>query len=37
MTDYSFEINIYHDFNQTIFIDETLFRVGKAKQRKWRK
>ena len=28
---------IDHDFSQTVFIDETLFRVGKAKQRKWRK
>ena len=28
---------IYHDFNQTVFIDETLFRVGKTKQIKWRK
>ena len=26
-----------HDFSQTVFIDETLFRVVKAKQRKWRK
>ena len=28
---------IDHDFSQTVFIDETLFRVGKANQRKWRK
>ena len=28
---------IDHDFNKTVFIDETLFRVGKARQRKWRK
>ena len=28
---------INHDFSQTVFIDETLFRVGKAKQRKWKK
>ena len=28
---------IDHDFSQTVFIDETLFRVGKAKQIKWRK
>ena len=28
---------IDHDFSQTVFIDETLFRVGKAKQRNWRK
>ena len=28
---------IYHDFSQTVFIDETLFRVGKAKQIKLRK
>ena len=25
------------DFSQTVFIDETLFRVGKAEKRKWRK
>ena len=25
------------DFNQTVFNDEALFRVGKTKQRKWRK
>ena len=28
---------IDHDFSQTVFIDKTLFRVGKAKQRKLRK
>ena len=28
---------IDYDFSQTVFIDATLFRVGKAKQRKWRK
>ena len=28
---------IDHDFNQTVFIYKILFRVGKAKQRKWRK
>ena len=27
---------IDHDFSQTVFIDETLFRVGKAKQIKWK-
>ena len=28
---------IDHDFTSTVFIDETLFRAGSAKQRKWRK
>ena len=28
---------IDHDFSQTVFIDGTLFRVEKSKQRKWRK
>ena len=28
---------IVHDFTSTVFIDETLFRAGSAKQRKWRK
>ena len=28
---------IGHDLSQTVFIYETLFRVGKAKQRRWRK
>ena len=28
---------IDHDFSQIVFIDETLIRVRKAKQRKWRK
>ena len=28
---------INHDFSLTVFIDENLFRVRKAKQRKWRK
>ena len=28
---------IDHDFSQAVFIDKTLFRVGKVKQIKWRK
>ena len=28
---------IHHDFTSSVFIDETLFRAGSAKQRKWRK
>ena len=27
---------IDHDFSKTVFIDEILFRFGKAKKRKWR-
>ena len=38
MTDLKFlKEYIDNDFSQTVFIDETLFRVGKARQRKWRK